>query len=152
MNNLEQSQSIEIPVWDCVYGGPRCTGVIKKQASDFIVEEQLSFQPEGSGEHVFIQIQKTGENTEYVARLLARFSGVRQRDVSFAGLKDRHAITTQWFSVWLPGKEDPDWSLLETERVVTAHDYPPHTAVIPADLQYLLHVLHFGKNSTLPQR
>jgi len=37
--------------------------------------------------------------------------------VSFAGLKDRHAITTQWFSVWLPGKADPDWTQLEEDSI-----------------------------------
>ena len=110
-------ETIQIPHWVTVYGNPVSQGKIKTKADDFIVKEQLSFQPEGSGEHVFLQIEKTGENTEYIARLLARFAGVRQRDVSFAGLKDRHAVTTQWFSVWLPGKEDPDWTQLELESI-----------------------------------
>ncbi|MFW5442748.1 MAG: tRNA pseudouridine(13) synthase TruD [Methylococcaceae bacterium] len=109
--------NIEIPIWAFVYGGPNGTGKIKTIPDDFIVEEQLPFQPEGSGEHVFLQIEKCGENTEYVARLLARFAGVRQRDVSYAGLKDRHARTTQWFSVWLPGKDAPDWQQIETENI-----------------------------------
>lgn len=117
MTEKSTSLSIIIPNWEFAYSGPQCTGIIKSKPSDFIVEEQLSFQPEGRGEHAFVQIQKRGENTEYVARLLARFSGVRQRDVSYAGLKDRHAITTQWFSVWLPGKDDPDWALLETDQI-----------------------------------
>ncbi len=116
MTNLIQ-QTINIPRWAAAYGGPQSLGKIKTKPVDFIVEEQLTFRPEGAGEHAFIQIEKSGENTEYVARLLARFAGVRQRDVSFAGLKDRHAITTQWFSVWLPGKEDPDWTQLESETI-----------------------------------
>ncbi|MGR8998810.1 MAG: tRNA pseudouridine(13) synthase TruD, partial [Gammaproteobacteria bacterium] len=49
------------------------------------------------------------------------FANVRQRDVSFAGLKDRHAVTTQWFSVWLPGKADPDWTLFETGSMKVLH-------------------------------
>ncbi len=109
--------TIQIPQWVTTYGGPQSLGKIKTKPADFIVKEQLSFKPEGSGEHAFLQIEKSGENTEYVARLLARFAGVRQRDVSFAGLKDRHAITTQWFSVWLPGKEDPDWTQLELDTI-----------------------------------
>ncbi len=109
--------TIEIPVWAYAYNNLNSTGTIKTIPADFIVEEQLSFLPEGSGEHAFLQIKKTGENTEYIARLLARFSGVRQRDVSYAGLKDRHAITTQWFSIWLPGKADPDWKQIETEGI-----------------------------------
>jgi len=115
--------SIDTLQWATVYGGTESQGKLKTKPADFIVKEQLSFQPEGAGEHVFLHIEKSGENTEYVARLLARFAGVRQRDVSFAGLKDRHAITTQWFSVWLPGKEDPDWQQLgiETIKVLQVH-------------------------------
>jgi tRNA pseudouridine13 synthase len=64
-----------------------------------------------------LQIEKKGENTEYVARQLSRFANVRQRDVSYAGLKDRYAVTTQWFSVWLPGKADPDWAQFESDSV-----------------------------------
>ena len=106
-----------LPAWPYAYGGPSGTGNIKTEPDDFIVEESLSFSPEGSGEHVFLYIEKAGENTEYVARLLARHAGVRQRDIGYAGLKDRHGRTRQWFSVWLPGKADPDWSPLETDNL-----------------------------------
>jgi len=110
-------QTIEIPVWPYVYGSPSGLGKIRSIPEDFIVKENLAFEPSGSGEHVFLQIEKTGENTDYVARQLARFANVRQRDVSFAGLKDRNAVTTQWFSVWLPGKADPDWTQFETDSM-----------------------------------
>jgi tRNA pseudouridine13 synthase len=106
-----------LPEWPYACGGPSGTGDIKTEPEDFVVEEILSFQPEGSGEHIFLHIEKIGENTEYVARLLARHAGIRQRDVSYAGLKDRHGRTRQWFSVWLPGKEDPDWSAIETDQL-----------------------------------
>jgi tRNA pseudouridine13 synthase len=110
-------QAIEIPVWPYVYGSPSGQGKIRSYPEDFIVKENLAFEPSGAGEHVFLQIEKTGENTDYVARQLARFANVRQRDVSFAGIKDRHAVTTQWFSVWLPGKADPDWKEFETANM-----------------------------------
>lgn len=106
-----------LPIWPHAYSGPTGHGDIKTFPDDFIVEEFLSFTPEGSGEHVFLHVEKVGENTEYVARLLARHAGVRQRDVSYAGMKDRHGRTRQWFSVWLPGKEDPDWSGVETDNL-----------------------------------
>ena len=108
---------ITLPQWPFAFGGPSGTGEIKASVDDFIVEEILSFSPEGAGEHVFLHIEKCHENTEYVARLLARHAGVRQRDVSFAGLKDRHGRTRQWFSVWLPGKQDPDWTGLESDNL-----------------------------------
>ena len=106
-----------LPNWPYAYGGPTSKGNIKSVADDFVVEEILGFETEGSGEHVFLHIEKSGENTEYVARLLARHAGVRQRDIGYAGLKDRHGRTRQWFSVWLPGKEDPDWSVLESDKL-----------------------------------
>lgn len=106
-----------LPEWPYAYGGPGSSGVIKTEPDDFIVEEILSFTAEGSGEHAFLHVEKVGENTEYVARLLARHAGVRQRDVSYAGMKDRHGRTRQWFSVWLPGKDDPDWRALESDHL-----------------------------------
>ena len=114
-------QTIEIPVWPYVYGQPSGLGKIRSVPEDFIVKENLAFEPSGEGEHAFLQIEKTGENTDYVARQLARFANVRQRDVSYAGLKDRHAVTTQWFSVWLPGKADPDWTQFETNSMKVLH-------------------------------
>jgi tRNA pseudouridine13 synthase len=114
-------QTIEIPVWPYVYGSPAAQGKIRSIPEDFIVKENLAFEPSGAGEHVFLQLEKIGENTDYVARQLARFANVRQRDVSYAGLKDRHAVTTQWFSVWLPGKADPDWTLFESESMKVLH-------------------------------
>lgn len=113
--------AIELPVWAYLYGSPSAQGKIRTVPEDFVVTEHLSFEPSGAGEHVFLFIEKTGENTDYVARQLAKFANVRQRDISYAGLKDRHAVTTQWFSVWLPGKADPDWSQFETESIKVLH-------------------------------
>ncbi len=110
-------QTISLPDWPCAHGGPAGEGSIRCCPDDFIVNERAGFQPSGSGEHVFVQIQKRAENTDYIARQLAKFSKVASRDVSYAGLKDRHAQTTQWFSVWLPGKEDPDWAGFETDNI-----------------------------------
>jgi tRNA pseudouridine13 synthase len=115
------TQPIEIAVWPYVYGQPSGLGKIRSVPEDFIVKENLSFEPSGAGEHVFLLIEKTGENTDYVARQLAKFANVRQRDVSYAGLKDRYAVTTQWFSVWFPGKADPDWTQFETDSMKVLH-------------------------------
>ncbi len=106
-----------LPDWSYAYGGAQSQGLIRQAPDDFIVNEIQSFELSGTGEHAFLLIEKCSENTDYVARLLARFAGVRQRDVSYAGLKDRHARTTQWFSVWLPGKPDPDWQGLNSETI-----------------------------------
>lgn len=85
-------------------------GDIRTSHADFQVDEIPDFTPTGDGEHVCLKIRKQGQNTEWVGKQLADIAGIARRDVSYAGLKDRHAITTQWFSVWLPGKEAPNWS------------------------------------------
>ncbi len=92
------------------WGGRLGTVLIRREPEDFIVEEQLGFEPSGTGEHAFLCIEKRGANTEWVAKQLARFCGVGPVAVGFAGLKDRHAVTRQYFTVHLPGKADPDWS------------------------------------------
>ena len=71
--------------------------------------------PEGEGEHHFLYLQKRNTNTEWLAKQLARFCGVPPKDVGYAGLKDRNAITSQWFSIRIPGTETPDWSELESD-------------------------------------
>ena len=108
---------LTLPEWPYAFGGPSGSGDIKTAPDDFVVEEILPFAPEGSGEHVFLHVEKIGENTEYIARLLARHAGVRQRDIGYAGLKDRHGRTRQWFSIWLPQKDEPDWTNLESEHL-----------------------------------
>ncbi|GAA0401413.1 tRNA pseudouridine(13) synthase TruD [Cocleimonas flava] len=93
------------------------SGLIRSTASDFQVDEIQQFSPSGIGEHVWLHIKKTGENTDWVGGLLAKAAGVPRRDVSYAGLKDRNAVTTQWFSVQMPGREAPDWQALLPESV-----------------------------------
>ncbi|MEZ9527012.1 tRNA pseudouridine(13) synthase TruD [Enterovibrio norvegicus] len=90
------------------HGKPTATGRLKAQPEHFFVSETLDFTPAGHGEHFLVRIRKIGENTKYVANELAKACGVKSRDVSWAGLKDRHAVTEQWFSVHLPGQDDPD--------------------------------------------
>ncbi len=91
------------------------TARIRFCPEDFRVDEDLGFSPSGEGEHSLLHIRKRNRNTDQIARQLARHAGVRARDVSYCGLKDRVAVTSQWFSVWLPGKEDPDWSSIEED-------------------------------------
>ncbi|MFO1358683.1 tRNA pseudouridine(13) synthase TruD [Plasticicumulans sp.] len=89
------------------HGRPPLCGRIRCAPEDFIVVEELGWQPDGSGEHVFLYVRKSGQNTDWVARRLAEVCEVRADAVSYAGLKDRHAVTEQWFSVQMPGREAP---------------------------------------------
>ncbi len=98
-----------------VAGAPGVSGRIRTAPEDFVVLEELGFTPTGSGEHVFLKVRKRSANTSWVAKRIATFAGVQPRAVSYAGLKDRHALAEQWFSVHLPGRTDPDWSLCREE-------------------------------------
>lgn len=99
------------------HGGPLLRGLLRAEPADFIVEEQLGFEPTGAGEHVFVQIEKAEANTDWVAQKLAAFARVAAVGVGYAGLKDRHAVTRQWISLHLPGRADPDWAAFDVPGV-----------------------------------
>ena len=84
------------------FGAPLGRGRLRVEPEDFTVEEDLGFAPSGTGAHVLVRVRKRGANTEWIAREIAKAAGCRGHDVGFAGLKDRHAVTTQWFSVPSP--------------------------------------------------
>ena len=98
-----------LPVYPALF----LSAKLKSQPEDFIVEENISIDFSGDGEHCWLYIKKRGCNTDWVAQQLAKYCGIKKMAVSYAGLKDRHALTSQWFSVQLPGKPTPDWSAFE---------------------------------------
>jgi tRNA pseudouridine13 synthase len=91
-------------------------GILKQVPEDFIVDELPLALPQGEGEHIWLWVEKRGANTAWVASELARYAGVRDMDVGFAGLKDRYAITRQWFSVYFPKGETPDFLALQHDE------------------------------------
>jgi len=101
------------------YGEAVATGLIRQSPEDFFVEEELSFEPIGKGDHIYLWIEKTGCNTAWVADQLVRLSELKPVDVGYAGLKDRHAVTRQWFSLHMPNRSDVNWAALpEGVRVI----------------------------------
>ncbi|MBB5209493.1 tRNA pseudouridine(13) synthase TruD [Chiayiivirga flava] len=86
---------------------------MRTQPEDFVVEEDLGFAPSGAGEHLFLVVEKRGANTAWVAQQLARWAGVAPFAVSYAGLKDRHAVTRQAFTVHLPKRQSPSVDTLQ---------------------------------------
>ena len=107
-------------------GKPQQIGRLKAYCEDFIVREELGYPLAGEGEFVVVHIRKTDANTLFVGEKLAKFAGISDRDMSYAGLKDRHAVTEQWFCLHLAGKETPDFSQFVCEGVevlaVTRHN------------------------------
>lgn len=102
-----------LPHWPNAYPASGAKATLKLLNEDFIVTELPLQLPSGEGEHLWLDIEKNGANTAFVAQQLAQAAGVQERDVGYAGLKDRHAITRQWFSIHLPKGETPDLTVLE---------------------------------------
>ena len=80
----------------------------KTSATDFVVNEILPLEFTGEGEHLWLHIEKLGMNTAYLAKLLSEWADIPLRDVGYSGLKDRQALTTQWFSLRIPLRQLPD--------------------------------------------
>lgn len=99
------------------YGSPAISALLREAPEDFQVDELLGFEPSGDGEHVFLQIEKRNLTTPEAVQRIARFAGVSERQVSVSGLKDKRALTRQWISVQLPGKQQPDWSVMCDESL-----------------------------------
>ena len=138
------------------WGGPAGEGVIRAAAEDFEVVEELGFEPSGEGEHLLVTLTKRELNTAEVARRLARVAELRPRDVSYAGLKDRMAVTTQTFSLHLPGRPDPDLGALEDGNirilVATRHHRKLRRGALRGN-RFRLRIRHFhGDEELLAQR
>lgn len=108
---------MSLPDWNYLHGKPTWSARFKAEPEDFVVIEDLGFEPDGNGEHILVYVRKRGENTAWVAGLLAKAAGVNRGAVTWAGLKDRHAVTEQWFGIHLPGKDEPDLSVIESDSI-----------------------------------
>ena len=101
------------------HGAPVLQAVMRRVPEDFRVEELDAFEASGSGEHLLLTVEKRGMNTAFAARRIAQWAGVPESAVGYAGLKDRHALTRQRFSVQLPGREAPPLETLAFDDPAT---------------------------------
>ena len=104
------------------FGEAVLSAVIRSTPEDFFVEEIAGFEASGEGEHLLLTVEKRGLNTAAVARRLAEWAGLPEMAIGYAGLKDRHAVTRQRFSVHLPKRVAPDTAALQSDglRVLDA--------------------------------
>ena len=105
---------------------PKQTALLKAECADFVVKENLGYSMAGDGEFVAVRVRKTDANTLFVGEKLAQFAGISARNMSYAGLKDRRAVTEQWFSLQMPGKTTLDFGDFQLEGIeileVTRHN------------------------------
>lgn len=104
----------DLPYW---HGGPLGRARFKTRPEDFVVEELLGFEPSGTGEHCLVWVEKRDLDSNAAAARLADALGLRRRLVSHCGLKDRHAVTRQWFSLHMPGQAAPEAAALESAEL-----------------------------------
>lgn len=83
---------------------PLLTAALKRECADFVVHELLETEFAGTGEHLYLQIEKSGMNTHEVVELLQTSYRVTSVDIGYSGLKDRNAVTRQWFSIRTSGE------------------------------------------------
>lgn len=115
----------EVNDWPYHLGEPQAEGVIRSYPRDFVVEEIARIQPEGEGSHLWIWVEKHSANTDWVAKELARVTDSVPRDVGYAGLKDRHAITRQWFSIPFSSttRENLENAEIEGVKILESHQH-----------------------------
>jgi len=87
---------------------PGTSGSVRVSEQDFRVEELALYEPCGEGGHLYLLVEKSGRTTPEVARELAAALGAREREVGYAGLKDKRAIAVQRFSLPVPPRS-PDF-------------------------------------------
>ncbi len=96
------------------HGAPLPPAELRAVPEDFRVEEQLSFEPSGTGPHWLLRVEKRAANTRWVGAEIARLAEVPAGDVGYAGLKDRNAVAVQWFSVPSAAKTAEFWLSIRT--------------------------------------
>lgn len=112
------------------HGAAVLSARIRSAPEDFVVDEIDAFEASGAGEHLLLTVEKRGMNTAFAAKRIAQWAGVAESAIGYAGLKDRHALTRQRFSVWIPKKIAPDVATLDAEDLrVIAHAW--HARKLP---------------------
>jgi tRNA pseudouridine13 synthase len=116
----------EAPLPYLTAGLPGIGGILRARPEDFVVEELPAYPAAGEGAHVFVWIEKRGITTDAAAAALARAAGVEPRDVGWAGMKDRHAVTRQWLSLPPPVTPERAAALAVAGVTVLAAVRHPH--------------------------
>jgi tRNA pseudouridine13 synthase len=132
---MTDAQYTTLPTWPHAYPSSGASATLKFLNEDFIVTELPLQLPSGAGEHLWLDVEKNGANTAFVAQQLAEAAGVKEWDVGYAGLKDRYAITRQWFSIYLPKGETPDLTQLQHPEFKVLSQSRHVKKLRPGDLQ-----------------
>ncbi|RZL35445.1 MAG: tRNA pseudouridine(13) synthase TruD, partial [Rubrivivax sp.] len=132
---MTDAQYTTLPTWPHAYPASGASATLKCRNEDFVVTELPLQAPSGAGEHIWLDVEKNGANTVFVAQQLAAAAGVQDFDVGYAGLKDRYAVTRQWFSIYFPKGETPDLTQLQHPEFKVLGQTRHVKKLRPGDLQ-----------------
>ena len=110
---IHAGTSDQIPLNQCDF--TPIGGDLGTDAEDFTVSEIPAYLPCGSGEHLYLKIQKRGKSTLDVLKLFEIEFGIKESDIGYAGKKDAHAVTEQWLSI--RSKSDMDDALRALQSI-----------------------------------
>ena len=104
----------------CTADLPGVGGRLGSSPDDFVVDEIPAFPASGQGEHLFVQLRKRSLTTQELVAAVANVARVPARDIGYAGMKDKHAVTTQWLSLPPRALEPSSWQLPPGVELVEA--------------------------------
>jgi len=117
------------------HGGPIGSGRLRVAAEDFVVREWLGFEADGDGEHWLLSVRKRDANTHWVAKQLAKLAKLMPREIGYAGLKDRHALCEQSFTVPVRSAIGANWEGVQGEGFEVLRAVRHHRKLKPGALQ-----------------
>ena len=125
MDTAERAPAISLHQPPVAYPDlPPVGGRVGPEPEDFLVDEVPAYSASGKGEHQYVHVKKRLLTTPELVRRLAKACGVNERDIGYAGMKDKHAVTTQWLSVSTKMAISPELELGPGVEIleVTRHD------------------------------
>lgn len=121
---LHPSRHVDLPFLTADLAGTG--GILRASDEDFVVDEEPAYLPSGTGDHVFVKIEKRGLATPRAVAAIAHALGVRDRDIGVAGMKDRHAVTRQWLSLPPPVTPEAALALAVADITILEATRHPH--------------------------
>lgn len=71
----------------------------RQSSRDFVVEEVPLYEFSGDGEHLILFVRKKELSTHEMVAVIAKYLGIKNKEIGYAGLKDKHAMTKQYISL-----------------------------------------------------
>ncbi len=91
----------------------------KQSARDFVVEELPLYEFSGEGEHLILFVRKKNLSTLEMVGMIAKHLGIKNKEIGYAGLKDKHAMTKQYISLHKKYEDAMDGFSHESIKIIS---------------------------------